>query len=507
MTAQATGGNCPKKTSTLVALLVLAATAAAFDQAPQAQNDHLIQAFVPRGANASNSEHLSQANAKSVKIGGLNEGVYLTLMNGCGVDLTRTVQQSYQMNSWSFPSVISAGAAVNVYIEYKGGSVTKGDDAGDVAYMFSSGGGLGFSLHAQGNKGITFKTPLGTSFSSQTDGYLPYGILCPDPAKPMQVTVDTNSNVGDHWMATTWSAISGRSLAQMSMPGSHDAGMSVNVYSTMAANKCNTITQTQSILGQLKAGARFFDLRMFRTPGGDYTTGHFSVVPALGLGWTGSIGQSLVSVISDVQTFLQGRPNEVIVFEMRGVRTISPNYNSDANYHDFVQSDWDAICSSLTSRLPVFPGGSASTTLFQTTLAQITQAGAQVIILFDGASSGTACMNDDSLFYNSYSDSNDRQSMFNDQRGKLTNSANHNNQLFVLSNTLTLSDAQNAECTALGGGITTTILNLASKAKGVLNEFAPSVTRSLMPNVVLLDNFEAADMNPYFLSLFSNCYK
>jgi hypothetical protein len=109
-------------------------------------------------------------------------------------------------------------------------------------------------------------------------------------------------------------------LKQLSIPGSHDAGMyeiswSTNLGWVFAAD--NAQTQNNTILQQLEAGIRYFDLRPGRvidSSGNEtYYTGHFAQSIA---GTVGSTGVALSEVMTDVLSFLnECGSNEVIILK------------------------------------------------------------------------------------------------------------------------------------------------------------------------------------------------
>ena len=72
----------------------------------------------------------------------------------------------------------------------------------------------------------------------------------------------------------------------------------------------NTMTQESDILGQLNAGARYFDIRPVWVES-DYYTGHYS---KLGDNWAGSAGQSIAEVIDDINTFTSSNSELVILY-------------------------------------------------------------------------------------------------------------------------------------------------------------------------------------------------
>ena len=96
-------------------------------------------------------------------------------------------------------------------------------------------------------------------------------------------------------------------LGQMTMPGSHDAGAikgtlhhcPVYVFKSWAA------TQGESILDQLKAGTRFFDLRLSRDSEGNFETYH------------SCDATPLATVLNDVKTFISnaGSGSEAVILK------------------------------------------------------------------------------------------------------------------------------------------------------------------------------------------------
>ena len=84
-------------------------------------------------------------------------------------------------------------------------------------------------------------------------------------------------------------------LNELTMPGSHDAGM-------WTGCPDNAKTQSLSILDQLKAGSRYFDLRTCLSANGDVWTYH-------GPSW----GDKLSNILSDVDTFLTGAGSKEVV--------------------------------------------------------------------------------------------------------------------------------------------------------------------------------------------------
>ena len=106
---------------------------------------------------------------------------------------------------------------------------------------------------------------------------------------------DANSNwiEPSRWM-TDDPEIRKLSLDQVTLLGSHDAGMSVNNGSTVPDG--NILTQVYDIGLQLNLGARYFDIRPTSVPGGRIFCGHFT-------GILGGIGQSIDEIVNQINDF------------------------------------------------------------------------------------------------------------------------------------------------------------------------------------------------------------
>jgi len=127
-----------------------------------------------------------------------------------------------------------------------------------------------------------------------------------------------------NWMHNTLALIGPQPLRTVSMPASHDAGMSSSNDCNMA-NQCNTKTQTTAILGQLQAGVRYFDIRPTIYKNTLYTA-HLDDTTGFGCN-----GESMQNVLSDVVTFI-GRSGDLVILKF------SHYYDRDNNKSGFSQS-------------------------------------------------------------------------------------------------------------------------------------------------------------------------
>jgi len=214
----------------------------------------------------------------------------------------------------------------------------------------------------------------------------------------------TSSRPPSNWMQVNLGDIGNLSLRKLSVPGSHDAGMSRRTGGTGLTNDCNTLTQTTGIGGQLAAGARYFDIRPVIT-GGLFSTGHYTGmfvirIPFCGLrSWSsggadvlgsfqGANGQWISEIISDVNAFTANNKELIVI-------NLSHTLNTDvgtSSYRAFNQDEWNRLFSQLqglnnllvASSLP--SGFSASSgDLSQLKLNQFISGRAAVVLVAEGS--------------------------------------------------------------------------------------------------------------------------
>jgi hypothetical protein len=299
------------------------------------------------------------------------------------------------------------------------------------------------------------------------------------------------------WMQTSLATLGDSTLRQLVMPASHDAGMyelndCVGALN-FGANACNSRTQTLSILGQLQSGSRYFDLRpvLYR---GTFRTGHFNDSPVLGCD-----GPALAVVFEDVSAFLAGSSELVILM-------FDHYFDRDSGVFAFTDQQMDALCGQVVAQLRPFlytgPGPLAGTPL-----RQMIASGGRAIAVFASLSAsvkskyagqGIYSYSDypggpaDLTVFDSYANTNDLNTMINDQFGKMKRTENHGGDLFLLSWTLTQSNTQAIACGA--GGLTTSILDLAAQAdaalwSNIVDQYAAQqITTATIANLLYVDN-------------------
>ncbi|KAF7946278.1 hypothetical protein EAE96_009280 [Botrytis aclada] len=141
--------------------------------------------------------------------------------------------------------------------------------------------------------------------------------------------VSSNPPIG--WMQSTFSTLSSRPLRQISMPMAHCAGSNVLTDSFVGPGTLhNTQTQSNSVFMQLVFGARWLDIRpvfyegKWMTYFGSYSSGRMF----------GASGQSIESVIDDVNRFTKAHPGELIVLD------ISRDASNASKWRKFNGNEW-----------------------------------------------------------------------------------------------------------------------------------------------------------------------
>jgi hypothetical protein len=430
----------------------------------------------------------------------MGQGGRITLVNGTPYDWRNTYHHSYQMNSWTFPETIPAGSTASVYVEWSEGIFEhKGDDAGEVTYTLGPSGanfqvqaraGNGFDLRVVLTGIATTGNPKGSTIDLgwQHDGNVTFILAGKEGSY-------TSSNPPAAWMQQNLGVLGGRSLRHLCIPGSHDSGMSVYTSGTAFATRCNTLTQTSGILGQLQFGVRYFDVRPVISAG-QYLTGHYSNVGQID-SWQGANGQSIASIISDVNAFTATNQELVVLHLTHDLNTDVGN----SSYRAFTQGEWDALLKQLQGLNHLYTAQNASVDLTTLTLNDfitgkpavvvVVEPSAQGISLGDLAGKGFYPPASFSV-YNSYSNTNDLSTMQADQLKKLAaQRPNPDAGYFVLSWTLTQDNTQAVTCAL---GTANSILDLANIANpAVYSALLPACTAQSYPNIIYMDGVHGSD--------------
>ena len=423
----------------------------------------------------------------------MGQGGKITLVNSTPYNWTRTHQHSYQMHSWNFPSTIPAKTSVSVYVEWDQNIFhQQKDDAGEIDYTLD-GTGKVFQIQARAQSGFDLKIYFrdletqsirkGTTISLgwEHDGYVSF-VLAGSVGHFISTGTDASS-----WMQNNLSTIGNRTLKEICIPGSHDSGMSEYNKGTAFAHDCNVLTQGKSIGDQLAFGTRYFDIRP-TISAGNYLTGHYSRVDQIS-SWQGANGQSVDSIINDVNNFSQ-RHQELVVLN------ISHSLNTDLgnnSYRSFNQSEWDGLFFKLSHLQNLYqaPLGTDLTSIKIENL--ISGKSAVIVIIEDPADlkdyAGNGFFKYDSFkAYNSYASKNDVGEMAQNQFKKMKE---HHGEYFLLSWTLTQDGKQASTCVTK---LASSIISLAKKANQRMADLIfPEVHKSAFPNILYTDYIVNSD--------------
>ncbi|KAF2141878.1 uncharacterized protein K452DRAFT_34954 [Aplosporella prunicola CBS 121167] len=431
----------------------------------------------------------------------MGQGGYVDLINGTPYPWTLTGQHSYQMESWSFPSTISSGQSVPVYIEWnQEPGKHQADDGGEAVYAIQ-GASAAFQVQARNTKGFTIEVVL-TSVETENN---PVGSnigLGFDHDGSVNFILGgsegnfTSTNPSIDWMQQNMATLGGRKLRHICMPGSHDAGMSVFGTHTGLVKDANTLTQKFSIGEQLKAGSRWFDIRPVISNGGFYT-GHYSDTKVVG--WQGANGQSLTDIINEINSFTE-QYHELVILD------ISHSLDTDNDYKEFSQSQWNNLfdqLSKINDRLNT-TGISTTEDLSQRTLSQFIGHGAGSVLIVvelpNGITlgkyfqQGIVASSPNFPFYNVYSNSDDLDTMKADQLSKLAaNRKTPDDPFFLLSWTLTETAVESIWGSIGFPGDFNSILGMAGSAYQPLFESFGSFNAKSYPNVLYMDLFGTSE--------------
>lgn len=297
------------------------------------------------------------------------------------------------------------------------------------------------------------------------------------------------------WLQSNLKTLGHRKLRNLCIPGSHDAGMSSLNGKTLFATECNVITQTKDIAGQLACGVRYFDIRP-TIHGGLYFTGHYSDISQIGT-WQGANGQSISSIIKDINSFTKASKELIILYLSHDLNTDV----GDSSYRPFLQSEWNALLGQL----------GAINHLYKTTALDLTEitlndyiggGKAAVIIIVDasGADINLGLLSGQGYYlpsyfnvYNEYSDTNDLDSMVADQLEKLTaQRTNPDAGYFLLSWTLTQSNDDVLNCELSEVPSIRDLANMANSA--IYNSLLSHCDQNTYPNILYIDNVETTDI-------------
>lgn len=434
----------------------------------------------------------------------MGEGGTLVLVNGTPYPWNLTYQHSYQMNSWPFInySIIPDYSSVPVYIEWNEDiTVDPFNDAGEATYALA-GTPYSFQIQARyryiqvefqsiATAGNDEGSTIGLGWDH--NGNMPF-ILSGNEGG------FSSNNPPVAWMQDNIGKLGPRTLRQLTIPGSHDAGMYELTGGTAFANDANTQTQTLSIGGQLTLGSRYFDSRPVISDG-QYVSGHYSDLTEP-LGWQGGNGESFDDIISDINDFTSTNKELIIV-------NLSHDYDTDTgrDYQVFTQAQWDALFELLLGINDLYVAPDPTTVdLTQLPLSDFIGDDNAAVVVIVQPNNGSITLGDYNSLgfytysqfnaYNSYSDTDSDSDMSSDQLQKMrTVRTSPDAQEFLLSWTLT----QDAADAVTGYP---TILDLAAEAmQSLYTDVFPACSNTTYPNIIFLDGWNTSDPTALALAI------
>ncbi|KAF2453645.1 PLC-like phosphodiesterase [Lineolata rhizophorae] len=424
----------------------------------------------------------------------MGQGGHINLINGSPYDWTSTGSHQYQMSGWEWPDTVRSGSSVQAYVEWdQDPGVHDEDDAGE-AYYSITGSPDKFSVHANNRDGFeivvnldnfeTKNNPRGSTIDVGFEWGFTRNFILSGSAGDY-----SSSNPPVDWMHQNLETLGDRKLRHICMPGSHDSGMSVLGTKTTGASERNTITQVLNIYDQLKAGARFFDIRPVISNGLFYT-GHYSEIEGF---WQGGNGQSIDEVIDQINRFTS-EYKELVVLDL------SHAYNTDngaTSYTDFTQDEWNRLfmqMKAINGRLVDAVAGNEDLT--QWTLNNFIGNGDGAVLIFAEMAGGASVdpFKEEGFFspnnfpvFNQYANTHDVDRMRSDQVSKLKSNRDivpgGKDGFFLLSWTLTMEDVGDILNPAVS------ILGFSSKCYYPLFEVFNSFRPQSFPNVIYVDGF------------------
>lgn len=261
---------------------------------------------------------------------------YVTIVNLTPHRFKLLRTHSYQMDRFDFGDIPQGRARQNTVVYTSKIGANPVDDGGE-AYYSIEGTDKKFVIRATTRIPDRYAARTVIDLTGMGMGQREYL----DPAKEAPVTlVITGSNDygfitslrhgPGNWMKGLYPTIKDREMQHVIIPGTHDSGMS-KISGKLVSGGISENTQTQgiNIYDQLRAGARWFDLRVgtvHNVPNNDdrsFWIMHVNDERAeISLGNT---GESLDEVISEINRFTAEFPGEAIFFRVRyliGIRKI-----------------------------------------------------------------------------------------------------------------------------------------------------------------------------------------
>ncbi|HLP03998.1 MAG TPA: hypothetical protein VK152_01090 [Paludibacter sp.] len=426
---------------------------------------------------------------------------HLTLVNSTNTDWQRNSISSYQLDSWSFPSVIKAYSVATIYVDYQWTIFTNtGDTQAGVEYSIDNSKTLQIHTYFK-NISAYIKDESGTTLSSSGLGFSTYGHVMCVVSTAAGGNYQINGTV-DNWMENIYSSIKDKRLKEICIPGSHDAGMYTFGTHTALVSECNTVTQSNNTYNQLMLGTRYFDLRPVIS-GGSFKAGHFSSIDQLGI-TQGATGGYFDSIVNDINRFTANHKELIII-------DISHQSNTDTGsmgvgYTGFSTSDWTRLFDLLKSINSLYIYNGPKRQLFNFPVSEFINGKSAVILLIGDdiltkneeirnkyADKGFYYSGDFFPKYDSYANQDGANAVSNDQINKMKNNTD---DYFLLAWTATQNDVEATGC-ALG---LSSIHDLANQVNDIMvDDVTTNCSSTVYPNIINTDYIE--NNKPALLSI------
>lgn len=261
---------------------------------------------------------------------------YVTIVNLTPHRFRLEHTHSYQMDEFDFGDIPQGHARQNTahYTERAGANPV---DTNGEAYFDIEGTDKKFVIRATTHIPDRYERRTVVDLSGMGMGQREY--LDPGKESPVTLVITGSNDYGfitsirhgpGNWMRGIYDVIKDRKMRHVVMPGTHDSGMSrISGKILSLGIAANTQTQGVDIHDQLRAGARWFDLRVATVHGvpdeGDYGFWALHVNDEKADVAIGNSGESLDDVVGEINRFTAENPGEVVFFRLRylvGVRSI-----------------------------------------------------------------------------------------------------------------------------------------------------------------------------------------
>lgn len=277
---------------------------------------------------------------------------YITIVNLTPHRFVLQNTHSYQMDTFDWGDVPQGHARQNTVVYTNKVGKDAVDDGGE-AYYAIDGTSKTFFIRATTHIPDTYPARTVIDLSGMGQGQREY--LDPAEQSPVTLVITGSDSYGfitsikygpGNWQKNMYDVIKDRQLQHVVIPGTHDSGLSV-ISNQIIGGGISENTQTQgiNIYNQLYAGSRYFDLRVGSvhsiTNTSKYSFWSMHVNDETAEVALGNTGESLDSIISEINQFTSESPGEVIIFHVRylvGIRevpSLGPIYWSSSIVNDF----------------------------------------------------------------------------------------------------------------------------------------------------------------------------